>query len=116
MQVMGPDPSRFQPICEAVASMDDQQRCAMRQVVVTKCAEVMRDKTIPWSEIVDVTTWRGKSIILHIRGSSLFPGRGMSAILTRINRMIAGGHVDIMLTGFNRGFDEAMDAIADFRR
>jgi len=34
---------RFTPICEAVASMDDQQRGAMRQVVVTTCAEVMRD-------------------------------------------------------------------------
>ena len=34
---------RFTPICEAVAAMDDQQRGAMRQVVVTTCAEVMRD-------------------------------------------------------------------------
>lgn len=34
---------RFTPICEAVASMDDQERGAMRQVVVTTCAEVMRD-------------------------------------------------------------------------
>ncbi|AUW58302.1 hypothetical protein C1T17_09505 [Sphingobium sp. SCG-1] len=34
---------RFQPICDAVASMDDQQRGAMRAVVVTTCAEVMRD-------------------------------------------------------------------------
>lgn len=34
---------RFKPICEAVASMDDQQRGAMRQIVVTTAAEVMRD-------------------------------------------------------------------------
>lgn len=37
------DTERFTPICEAVAAMDDQQRGAMRQVVVTTCAEVMRD-------------------------------------------------------------------------
>ena len=35
--------ARFAPICDAVASMDDQQRGAMRAVVVTTCAEVMRD-------------------------------------------------------------------------
>lgn len=34
---------RFQPICEAVASMDDQERGAMRQIVVTTAATVMRD-------------------------------------------------------------------------
>jgi hypothetical protein len=34
---------RFKPMCDAVASMDDQERGAMRQVVVTTCAELMRD-------------------------------------------------------------------------
>lgn len=34
---------RFVPICEAVASMNDQERGVMRQVVVTTAAEVMRD-------------------------------------------------------------------------
>lgn len=34
---------RFTPICDAVASMDDQQRGQMRQVVVTTAATVMRD-------------------------------------------------------------------------
>lgn len=37
------EPSRFQPICDAVASMTDQERGAMRQVVVTTAATVMRD-------------------------------------------------------------------------
>jgi hypothetical protein len=37
------EPSRFQPICDAVASMTDQQRGEMRRVVVTTCCEVMRD-------------------------------------------------------------------------
>lgn len=34
---------RFKPICDAVASMTDQERGEMRQVVVTTAAEVMRD-------------------------------------------------------------------------
>lgn len=34
---------RFTPISDAVASMTDQERGAMRQIVVTTCAEVMRD-------------------------------------------------------------------------
>lgn len=34
---------RFKPICDAVASMTDQERGAMRQVVVATAAEVMRD-------------------------------------------------------------------------
>lgn len=37
------EPSRFQPICDAVAGMDDQERGAMRRTVVTTCCEVMRD-------------------------------------------------------------------------
>jgi len=37
------EPSRFGPICEAVASMTDQERGEMRRVVVTTCCEVMRD-------------------------------------------------------------------------
>lgn len=34
---------RFKPICDAVASMTDQERGAMRAVVVTTAATVMRD-------------------------------------------------------------------------
>lgn len=37
------EPSRFGPICDAVASMSDQERGDMRRVVVTTCCEVMRD-------------------------------------------------------------------------
>ncbi|MDR7156394.1 hypothetical protein J2W40_003235 [Sphingobium xenophagum] len=73
------------------------------------------DQTIPWSEIADVTTWKDKSIILHLRNPSLFPGRGAGAMMTRFNRMITGGHVDVMLAGSDRSFDEAMDAITQFR-
>ena len=38
---------RFKPICDAVASMTDQERGQMRQVVVTTCCEVMRDSDDP---------------------------------------------------------------------
>ncbi len=34
---------RFTPICNAVASMNDQERGELRRIVVTTCAEVMRD-------------------------------------------------------------------------
>lgn len=37
------EPNRFGPICDAVASMTDQERGDMRRVVVTTCSEVMRD-------------------------------------------------------------------------
>lgn len=37
------EPSRFKPFCDAVASMTDQERGAMRQVVVTTACSVMRD-------------------------------------------------------------------------
>jgi hypothetical protein len=37
------EPSRFQPVCDAVASMDDQERGELRRIVVTTAAEVMRD-------------------------------------------------------------------------
>ena len=36
-------PSRIEPFRAAVARMDDQERGAMRALVVTTCAEVMRD-------------------------------------------------------------------------
>ncbi len=76
------------------------------------------DQTVPWSEIVDVTTWSYKgqrSIILHLRDPARFPGRGLAALLTRANRMFTGGNIAISLTGTDRGFDDAMAAIARFR-
>lgn len=36
-------PGRFNPICDAVASMTDQERGEMRQLGIATCAEVMRD-------------------------------------------------------------------------
>lgn len=75
------------------------------------------DQTIPWSEIVDVTTWsyRGqKVIILHLRDPASFPGRGVAAILAGANRKLTGGDVSIALTGTDRSVDEALAAIAYF--
>lgn len=73
---------------------------------------------IPWSEIVDVTTWSGKgqkAMILHLRDRARFPGRGLSAMLARANRMFTGGDIFISLAGTDRSFDEAMSAIERFR-
>jgi hypothetical protein len=76
------------------------------------------DQTIPWSEIIDVTTWRYRSqraIILHLHDPARFPGRGLPALLAGANRKLTGGDVSISLTGTDRTFDEAISAIARFR-
>lgn len=74
-------------------------------------------ETIPWSEIVNVTTWshRGQNvIILHLRNPDTFPGRGLPALLARANRKLTGGDVSISLVGTNRRFEEALSAIRRF--
>lgn len=83
------------------------------------------DKTIPWSEITDVTTSsiKGqKMIVLHLRRPACFPRRGSAGmfasadrIFASANRILTGGNIAIPLTGMNRSFDEAMSAIARFR-
>jgi len=76
------------------------------------------DKTIPWSEIVDITTWsfkRQTSIILVLRDRTLFPGRGVAALLAGANRGMTGGDIAISLTGTDRKTDDALAAIARFR-
>jgi hypothetical protein len=77
------------------------------------------DQLIPWSEITDVSTWsyRGqKVIILHLNNPDRFPGRGLAAKLAGANRMLMGGDIAISLTGTDRSYDDAMSAIAHFRR
>lgn len=72
------------------------------------------DQTIPWTEIVDITTWsyrRQTSIILHLRDRSLFPGRGVAALLAGANRGLTGGDVTLSLTGTDRTTEEALAAI-----
>lgn len=76
------------------------------------------DQLIPWSEIIDVTTWGHKGqrfIILHLTNADRFPSRGLSAKLAGANRMLTGGDIHISLTGTDRTHDEALDAIAQFR-
>lgn len=77
------------------------------------------DQTIPWSEITDISEWsfRGqRSIILHLRDPGRFPGKGVLGFATRANRALTGGDVPISLTGTNRSFDDAVAAIARYRK
>lgn len=77
------------------------------------------DQTIPWSEISDVTTWRynrQKAIILHLRDPARFPRSGLGSRFSGVNRKLTGGDVAISLIGTDRSFNEAMSAIAHFRR
>jgi hypothetical protein len=76
------------------------------------------DQLIPWAAIRDVTTLEvqgQKFIVLHLRDPSRFPGRGLKAALAGVNRRLAGGDIFISLTGTDRAFDDAMDALARFR-
>jgi hypothetical protein len=79
------------------------------------------DKTIPWSEVADVTTWSRnaqKRIVLHLRHPDNFPGKGLAGRLASASRKLTGGDVTItiLLTGTDRSFDEAMSAITRYRR
>ena len=77
------------------------------------------DQFIPWSEITHVTTWtyqRQKAIVLHLSNPARFPGRGLMAKLAGVNRAMTGGDISISLTGTTRSHDDAMSAIAYFRR
>jgi hypothetical protein len=76
------------------------------------------DDTIPWSEIVDVTTWSHKgstSIILHLRDRSLFPGRGLRALVAGANRRLTGGDIAIAMTATDKSIGETLAAIDSFR-
>lgn len=76
------------------------------------------EHTIPWSEIVDVSTWSYKgstSIILHLRDPSLYPGRGLRARLAGANRMLTGGDVAIAMTATDKSVGETLSAIDHFR-
>ena len=75
--------------------------------------------TIPWAEITDVTIWeyrRQKFIILHLRDGSRFPSRGIQAPFSAINRALTGGDIAITLAATDRSFNDAMAAVARFRK
>lgn len=76
------------------------------------------NQLIPWTEITDITTWshrRQKAIVLHLNDPARFPGRGLAAKLAGANRTLTGGDIAISLTGTNRSYDDAMEAIARFK-
>jgi hypothetical protein len=76
------------------------------------------DQTIPWSDVVDVTTWtfKGqKAIVLHLRDPARFPGRGLAAMTADANRSLTGGDISISLTGTDRTFEDAILALDQFR-
>lgn len=75
--------------------------------------------TIPWSEIADVSVWeyqKQKSIVLHLKDPAKFPSKTMMSKLAAANRALTGGDVAITLSGTDGKFDQAMAAIAHFRR
>jgi len=80
-------------------------------------------RTIPWSEIVHVSTnqiprigrW-GKFVVLHLRNPQKFPGRGLLGLLSGPNRAFAGGHIHLDFVATNRSADEALAAIAYFSK
>ena len=74
--------------------------------------------TIPWSEISDVSVWahrRSKFIVLHLREPQRFTASGWTSIVASYNRRLTGGDVTVNLTGTDRNFGEAMQAIESFR-
>ncbi|WP_162814935.1 STM3941 family protein [Erythrobacter aureus] len=76
------------------------------------------DDTIPWSEIVNVSTWSYKgstSIILHLRNPSSYPGRGLRGWLSGANRALTGGDVAIAMVSSDKSVEETLDAIDFFR-
>jgi hypothetical protein len=77
------------------------------------------DKTIPWSEIADVTNWSRnaqKRIVLHLRHPNNFPGKGLAARLASKLTGGNGSHITILMTGTDRRYDEAMSAIERYRQ
>ncbi len=92
----------------------EQLRIGPGGIRVTRWSE----QTIPWSEVIDVTTWghrRQTMIVLHLRDRTRFPGQGMEAMLTWLSRSMEGGDIWISLTGTDRSVSEAISAVHHFR-
>ncbi|MCG7605976.1 MULTISPECIES: STM3941 family protein [Mycobacterium] len=76
------------------------------------------EAVIPWGEIVNVTAWKHRSqklIMLHLADPQRFPSTTLLGRLSRANRRLAGGDIAISLTPMDRGFDDAMAVIEDYR-
>ena len=76
------------------------------------------EQIIPWDEINDVTEWNYKgtrTIVLHLRNPSLYPGKGLMGLVGQANRRLTGGDIGMSMTSTDCSFDEAMAVIAEFR-
>lgn len=76
------------------------------------------DRLIPWSEIIDVTTWsmrQQQMIVLHLAHPEHFPGKGLAGRIAGANKALTGGDITISMTGTDRRFDETLAAITWFR-
>ena len=74
---------------------------------------------IPWVEIADITTWQfklQKMVVLHLRDATLFPSASPLAAFTGASRALTGGDIAITLSGTDRSYREAMEAISRFRK
>jgi hypothetical protein len=76
------------------------------------------DKTIPWADIDDVTTFHFKNqryIILKLRNPEIFPKRFNLRLFSRLSKLLTRGDAEIALMMMNKSFDEAVSAMAKFR-
>ncbi|MFV8174663.1 STM3941 family protein [Mycolicibacterium peregrinum] len=76
------------------------------------------ETVIPWDQIVGVTVWqyrRQRAIILHLADPRRFPSTTVLGRLAGANRRLTGGDIAISLTPMDRGFDETLAVIEDYR-
>lgn len=76
------------------------------------------DKTIAWSDIVDITTWshRGqRSLVIKLRDPSRFERKPWRRALDSLNRGLTGGDIGLSMTGTNRTLKQALEAIETMR-
>ena len=76
------------------------------------------ESVIPWDEIAGVTVWqyrRQRTIILHLADPRRFPSTTILGRLAGANRRLTGGDIAISLTPMDRGFDETLAVIEDYR-
>ena len=74
--------------------------------------------TIPWHEVREVSGWRyrrQKFILLSLNHPERYPSSSLLGKLAAANRALAGGDISISLVGLDKSFEEAMDAIDEFR-
>ena len=75
------------------------------------------DRTIPWTEVADVTTWKfkgQKSLVLRLHRAGRFSAKTVFASQA-LSRAISGGDISISLAGTDRTIDEALFAAHRFR-